>query len=318
MTVVFCALGALLALYFLLSYILFRFACRRMRHVKQSMKDITSTEDAVLAPYRDIIEAGKAFLDETPHEEIYMTSYDGLRLRGVLYEHPAARGVMVACHGYRSNSRRDFGAGCPFYYSRGLSILLIDERACTGSEGTYITFGVRESRDVRDWCVLMTERFPGLPILPAGISMGAAAVLMTADDLPLSVPVLLTDCGFTSPAQELRYVARRYMTAPSVVLMPGVGLWCRLLAGFGLRERAADAALKKCPLPVFFAHGEADGLVPHECSIINRAACSGPTTFFSVPGADHGLSYLVDTEGYQKALDEFLDKYVFQNKTLSA
>lgn len=311
MTAALWALGVLAALYLLLSYILFRFACRRTRGLGRSMKAVTNTETDLLAPYRDIIDAGRTFLDETPHEELFMTSFDGLRLRALLYEHPDARGVMVACHGYRSNSTRDLAACCPFYYSRGLSLLLIDERASAHSEGIYITFGVHESRDVRDWCALMTTRYPGLPVLPAGISMGAAAVLMTADDLPASVPALLTDCGFTSPRQELLYVAKHSMTAAAAALLPGVGLWCRLLAGFGLEEKNAARSLARCTLPVFFAHGEADTLVPYECTPNNIAACAGPTAFFSVPGAEHGLSYLVDTPGYQRALDDFLAGYVW-------
>lgn len=300
------------ALYLLAGCVIAVLACRRFAGAWNPMKGLTHATEELLAPYGEIIREGREWLINYPHVPVEMTSFDGLTLRASLYEHPEPKAVLVACHGYRSDGVRDFASAMHFYHSYGMSILLIDQRAAGKSEGRYITFGVRESVDVRDWCRLMQERFPELPILPAGISMGASAVLMTADDLPSHVPALLADCGFDSPREEFRFVARRYMKPLGPLLVPGVDLFCRLLAGFGLGERSASDALSRCTLPVLFVHGEADGLVPYEDTPRNAAACAGPSEVFSVPGAEHGISYLVDREGYHKAVDGFLRRYVFK------
>lgn len=303
--------GAAAVLYLVICLVIFLLACRRFPPNRHPLQSLTHATDSLLEPYQDVLRAGERWLDSHPYESVALTAYDGTALRGRLYETPGARALLIACHGYRSDSRRDFAAACPYYAGQGLSILLIDQRATGQSEGKYITFGVRESRDVRDWCGLMEKRFPGLPIVAAGLSMGAAAVLMAADEMPPAVKALAADCGFVSPWEEFSHVARHYIGRPAVILLPGVGLWCRLLGGFGLRERSAAESLRKCALPVFFIHGEADGFVPHGHSEKNRAACAGPTVFFSVPGAEHGMSYLADPDGYHAAAGDFFRKYVF-------
>ncbi len=305
-----CIIGALAALYLIVSCVVFHLTCRRFPDSHDPMRPLTHATDELLAPYAEMIQSGRRWIQAHTAVPVEMTSFDGLTLRASLYEHPEAKAVLVACHGYHSDGVRDFAAACEFYYDHGMSLLLIDQRAAGASEGRYITFGVKESADVRGWCALVEKRFPGLPILLSGISMGASAVLMTADDLPEGVKALLADCGYTSPRDELAYVARHYIGRAAVVLLPGVALWCRLLGGFGLRERTTEKALSRCTRPVFFIHGQADELVPHENSVKNRAACSAPTEFLSVPGADHGLSYLVDPDGYHELADKFLKAYV--------
>ncbi len=311
MAVVLWIVGVLVVLYCILSCVIAVLACRRFSGAWNPMKGLTHATEKLLAPYMDIIGAGRDWLKTHPHTPVEIMSYDGLRLRAALYENPDAKAVLVACHGYRSNGIRDFASAMRFYHDHGMTILLIDQRASGQSEGKYTTFGVRERLDIRDWCAAAADRFPRLPILLAGISMGASSVLMAADDLPENVAAVLADCGYTSPWDEFAFIARRYMTPAGVILLPGVDLFCRLLAGFGLRECSAEDTLRRCRLPVFFVHGEADGLVPYEFSPRNMAACAGPTTLFSVPGADHGMSYLIDPAGYHRAVTEFLHKNVF-------
>lgn len=311
MTILFWLVVIAGALYLLAGLGIFLLACRRFPADHDPMRRLTHATDKILAPYDDVMQAGRQWLEAHPSVPVEMTSFDGLTLRGELYEHPQAKALLIACHGYRSNGVRDFASACRFYYDYGISILLIDQRAAGRSGGKYITFGVRESVDVRDWCSLMAERFPGLPIVLAGISMGASSVLMAADDLPENVAALLADCGYTSPWEEFSHVARHYMGRAALALLPGVDVWCRLLGGFGLKERSAPRALEKNTRPVLFIHGQADELVPYEHSLKNRDACRGTAELFSVPGADHGMSYLVDPEGYHETAERFLTAYIF-------
>ena len=306
MTAVFWIILALAVFYLALTFCIFQIASRRFTGSWDPLRPLTHATDAILGPYRDLIESGQAWLKNAPSRNVSLQSYDGLKLAASYYEHPKAKGVLIACHGYRSDGVRDFASACRFYSEHDLSILLIDQRAAGRSEGKYITFGVRESRDVRSWCEYVRDLCPGLPVLLAGISMGASSVLMASDDLPDNVAAVLADCGYDRPLEEILYVARHFVAPPAVILVPGVGLWCRLIGGYGLREKSASDSLSRCRLPVFFVHGEADDFVPFENSPKNRAACAGPTAFFSVPGAGHGLSYLVDTEGYCSAVNDFL------------
>ena len=155
---------------------------------------------------------------------------------------------------------------------------------------------------------MMAQRFPETPILPIGISMGAAALLMAADDMPDQVCAILADCGYVTPWEELAYVARHNMGRAAVALLPGVDLWCRLVGRFRLKEKSAAGALAGCGLPVMLIHGKADELVPWECSAENARACRRPAETFFVDGADHGMSFLVDPGGYRQAVGRFLNE----------
>ena len=53
-------------------------------------------------------------------------------------------------------------------------------------------------------------------------------------------------------------------------------------------------------------HGEDDRFVPCEMSRANRAACRSEARLLTVPGAGHGLSYLIDNAGYRSAVLSFL------------
>ena len=58
-------------------------------------------------------------------------------------------------------------------------------------------------------------------------------------------------------------------------------------------------------MPVLFIHGEADNFVPCDMSRENYVHCAAPKALITVPGADHGFSYLVDREGVEAALKRF-------------
>ena len=64
-------------------------------------------------------------------------------------------------------------------------------------------------------------------------------------------------------------------------------------------------AVKNCNVPVLFIHGEADDFVPCDMSRENYAACRSAKKLLTVPGADHGLSYLLDPAAYRRAITEF-------------
>lgn len=300
----------LVALYLILCFFLFRLACRRFSEKHDPFRKYNENMKHLMDDYPALKEAGAEFYRSATFQDVEITSFDGLKLHGRIVENPGARGVMVACHGYRSNSTRDFLGGCPFYYNSGFTLLLIDQRACSESEGKYITFGVLESRDAVDWCKFAAEKYPGLPILLAGISMGATTVLMASPNVPPQVKAIAADCGFVSPWEMLSAVVRSAGKFPVGPILAGVNLWANLLAGFDLRTSAKDA-LAKNTTPVLFAHGEADALVPLEDVRENYNACKAPAVLLSVPNAAHGMSYCEDLEGYQAALRTLFDTYLF-------
>ena len=139
--------------------------------------------------------------------------------------------------------------------------------------------------------------------------MGSSTVLMAAgeSELPESVAGIICDCGYTSPRDIIRTVIRSYRL-PVSVCYPMVRLAGRVLGRFDVEECSALEAGRRASVPALFIHGEADDFVPCRMGRDNYAAYAGPKKLVTVPGAGHGLSYVVDTEKCQKALNEFLDR----------
>ena len=279
--------------------------------------------DPAWEPYRETFQEGKRYFCLADRERVEITAHDGIPLVGHILWPEGVRaeggepdlskikGFFLLIHGFHGTGYGNFGLVLPFYMGLGYAILLVDERAHQESGGEYITFGIKERYDCRDWVGYLAGRFgQNMPIFLDGISMGATVVMMaSALDLPGNVRGVIADCGFTSPGAIMEHVMKNMMHLPAGLLMPLAGFLCRKLAGFGLEEYSAVDALREGRLPVLFLHGRADDFVPPSMTEENYAACTAPKEVVYVEGAGHGLSYLLEMERCQKALAAFTEKY---------
>jgi len=86
--------------------------------------------------------------------------------------------------------------------------------------------------------------------------------------------------------------------------MPVIRLSARLLGGFNLREADAVRAVRSLKVPVLLIHGEDDRFVPCDMSREIHAACP-VSELHTTPEAGHGLSFIVDRDGYANAVARF-------------
>ena len=307
MTAAMIVLAVLLAVV-LLALGLFLFACRR-----RSIPDFT--EPAVIARHgreaqTEEILAGAALMRDA--EDVFLPSYDGLRLHGQLLQQPGAKGTILLFHGYRSSWIIDFSIVLPYYYSLGYNLLAVDERAHGQSEGAYITFGIHERRDAATWAQYAAMHFgPDHPLFLGGLSMGATTVLLASCfDFPANVRAIIADCGFTSPYEIAKSVLRRDAPkAPVSLLLPLCSLVTRLFAGFGLRDGSTIDAVRESRYPILFLHGTGDTFVPYEMTKRAFDACTAPKRLILVDGAEHGKSYVKEPDRVRQELKAFLDTY---------
>ena len=258
--------------------------------------------------YHDEILANMAAFAAHPYEDVFIRSHGGLRLHGRFYAGNSDAPIVIAFHGFRSSSARDFSGGMSYYYEHGLNLLMVDHRSHGESEGNAITFGVKERYDCLDWANYADERFgESNKILLTGISMGAATVLMASDlDLPERVVGIIADCPYSAPADILLKVGRdlHFPDAPSLFLLKSSA---RLLAHFDLLEASAKAAVANTKAPILLIHGEADDFVPPTMSeAILSSAKEGMAELHTFPGAAHGLSFLSDKERYKRLVKDFV------------
>lgn len=274
---------------------------------KTKREEFPLPDGEIYQPYREQMIQWIKEVRQLPREEVSITSFDGLTLRGNYYEYNPGAPIELMFPGYRGDAERDLCGGVQRCFALGHSALIVDQRACGKSEGNVITFGIRESKDCHSWIDFMLKRFgPDVKIILTGISMGAATVLIAAGDpLPRNVMGVLADCGFTGAKEIIQKVIRQ-MKLPAKLVYPFVKLGARLFGGFNPEETSPEEAVKHCAVPVIFFHGEDDDYVPCYMSAANYDACQAPRKkLVTIPGAGHGLCYPVAPEHYLQVLREF-------------
>jgi len=240
-----------------------------------------------------------------------ITARDGVKLRARYFECKPGAPVEIMFHGYQGNAERDLCGGMHRAFKLQHNVVLVDQRAGGHSDGSVITFGIKEHKDCLLWIDRVLEHCGrDTTLILTGISMGAATVMMASGaDLPKNVAYIIADCGYSSARDIIKKVMtkREY---PADVLYPFVRIGARVFGGFGLESTSPEKAVAKSRVPIIFFHGDADKFVPVEMSEKLYEICSCDKKLVIVKGAGHGLAYPKDPERYLAALREFDEKYI--------
>ena len=288
------------------AYICYRLGFAVPRQTEADLFKFPDTEQ--YAPFHEEMTAMVKAALAIPYEDVWITSHDGLKLHGKCYISTPDAPVQIMFHGYKSGAERDFCGGLQVAVQGGFNVLLVDQRAHGRSEGRCLTFGVRERYDCLAWINYAIERFGSdTKIFLYGMSVGAATVLMASGiDLPDNVVGIVADCGYTSPTAIIKKVLRE-QHCPIFPVYYLTRLGGMLFGGFDLESASATDALSHCKTPVLFIHGGDDRFVPCEMGQENYEQCAAKNKkLLIVPGAGHGLSYMIDRKAYLDALDAFI------------
>ena len=276
-----------------------------LENSKVAKKRITGLKD--VDGFFEALRRGEEKLRGYETETVEIESYDGTRLIGHFYPCKDAKRIIIAMHGWRSNWAKDFGTIADSWHNAGCSILFAEQRGQGESGGDYMGFGMMERYDCLEWAKWAErEKGKGLPIYLAGVSMGAATVLMASNlKLPVSVRGIIADCGFTSAHDIWKHVVKHNLHLSYGLMGRIANDMCRRYIQMGPKEISTTDALKECKVPVIFIHGAEDHFVPIEMTYENYKACAAPKRILVVPGADHGMCYHKCKEEYEKAIEAF-------------
>ena len=223
-----------------------------------------------------------------------ITSNDGLKLTGYLLRADEATDKYVFCiHGYRNRGINEYDSISRFYHDLGFNVFIIDQRSCGESEGTYITYGARESEDCMLWLDFMLSEFGNdIKIILHGVSLGSATVMMMCGrTLPENVAFAVCDCGYATLKSQLDHNFCDYKL-PAELSYEMFRLTSRIQAGYDPDKVSPVAAMERCEIPVIFAHGEADDFVPYHMVYAVYDACAAKRKkLITVPGAAHARAF---------------------------
>lgn len=303
------ALGGLTVVLFAILLGCFLKAFYSPRRTPHGPEEYPLPDGDIYLPYKDTMIGWMKDMRAMPCEEVSVTSFDGLTLRGKYFEYAPGAPIEILFHGYRGEAERDMCGSIPRCFALGHSAFIVEQRAAGSSDGHIITFGVKEHRDCLTWVDFAVRRFgPDTRLILTGISMGAATVLLAAGQpLPPQVKGVLADCGYSSGPEMIRKTIRE-MHLPLSVAYPFVRLAGRLFGGFDIENATPLEAVRHSTVPIIFIHGEADNFVPCAMSREMHRVCASPSRLLTVPDAGHGLAYPKAPDLYVAALREFWDE----------
>ncbi|MFR5632710.1 MAG: alpha/beta hydrolase [Monoglobales bacterium] len=265
-----------------------------------------------LKAFKEKREQSAKELGKTYTETIEIIARDNTKLIGHWSICKNAKRIVIAVHGWRSSWTMDFGMIADFLQKNGCNVLYVEQRGQNNSGGEYIGFGLTERYDCLEWINWLKEQdIEELPIYLCGVSMGASTVLMTAGfELPSNVHGIIADCGYTSPYAIWKYVAENSLHFYYDHIMSDIADdMCRAKIKIGPKDYSCPQAMEKCDVPVLFIHGTDDDFVPVEMTYENYKACKAPKRLLVVPGAGHGMSYMVDQNKYEQAVKQFWEDF---------
>ena len=215
----------------------------------------------------------------------------------------AGRGAVLLLHGVRSD-RRQMQDRALFLNRLGYTVLLVDLASHGESAGKRITFGAHEAYSVRAALAYLRRGLPGEKIAVIGVSLGAAAVVLSKPGQGINALVVESMYPTIEDAVENRLGAR--MGTPGRWLAP------LLLQQIPLRTDVPVAALRpvdamaqvKCP--VFVIGGAVDVQTPAAETRRIFEAAHEPKQLWLVDGAAHVDMHHYASAEYERRIAAFL------------
>lgn len=275
--------------------------------VEESKKHIAGNPET--SAFIKVQENAAEKLESSSHDIVEIAARDGIKLAGHWQFCKNPKRIMIAMHGWRSSWARDFGLIADFFYNNDCHVLYVEQRGQNNSGGDYMGFGLTERYDCLEWAnwISTQEEYGELPIYLCGVSMGASTVLMAAGfELPSNVHGIIADCGYTSPHAIWKHVVENNLRLYYDDMMSSIAdEMCRAKIQIGSKDYSCPDALAECKVPVLFIHGTDDDFVPVEMTYENYKACTSQKRLLIVPGAGHGMSYVIDRKSYEQEVKRF-------------
>ncbi|WP_052356666.1 alpha/beta hydrolase [[Clostridium] dakarense] len=213
--------------------------------------------------------------------------------------------VIVIVHGYTANYYMSLQF-LDLYLNEGFNVLLIDSRSHGSSEGKYVTYGMKEKKDLKLWINLLKNKLgENISIGIHGQSMGASTALMYAGEYK-DVDFIVSDCTYSSGRDILKYQFKYIVKIPPYPLYQMVNTMIKLKCGFSMNEVTPINGVFNLDIPILFIHGKNDKIIPYTMSLdMYNIRNNNKDKILIIENADHVESYMYDKVNYTKSIKVF-------------
>ena len=221
------------------------------------------------------------------------------------YINRGARKTALVIHGWRDQAIKYFCLALMYERDLGYNVVIPDLHAHGQSEGEAIDMGWQNRHDVKRWMQIFRQD----TMVVHGVSMGAATTMMlSAEKMPAGIRDLrfVEDCGYTTVWDEFSDQMNKLFSLPPFPLMHTSSLLCHLRYGWHFSQVSALDAVRHCPYPMLFIHGDSDTFVPTAMVCRLYAAKPQPKALWIAKDTDHAHSYLNHRAEYTRRVRQFL------------
>ena len=286
---------------FYISFRLYNFAL----NPKSSKEGIFNSKDNNEPRFQDTW-----IYDYKDKEDVFINSFDNLKLHGYILKTENSDKWAITVHGY-TNKAESMSAMAYKYHSLGYNILMPDLRGHGKSEGSYVGMGWHDRLDILKWIDLIIKENKDAKILLHGISMGAGTVMMVSgEELPENVKVIIEDCGYTSAKEQLAYNLKTMFKLPSFRILNFCSLITKIKDNYFISEASAIKQLQKAKVPILFIHGDKDKFVPFYMLDKLYNACSSKKDKLIIKDVGHAKSESLKSDLYWNKVEDFIKPYM--------
>lgn len=286
---------------FYISFRLYNFAL----NPKSSKEGIFNSKDNNEPRFQDTW-----IYDYKDKEDVFINSFDNLKLHGYILKTENSDKWAITVHGY-TNKAESMSAMAYKYHSLGYNILMPDLRGHGKSEGSYVGMGWHDRLDILKWIDLIIRENKDSKILLHGISMGAGTVMMVSgEELPENVKVIIEDCGYTSAKEQLAYNLKTMFKLPSFPILNFCSLITKIKDNYFISEASAIKQLQKAKVPILFIHGDKDKFVPFYMLDKLYNACSSKKDKLIIKDVGHAKSESLKSDLYWNKVEDFIKPYM--------
>ena len=244
---------------------------------------------------------------ELPVRVLSFRSDSGVRLRAWFVAGQPGAGAVLLLHGVRAD-KRSMTARARVLNEAGFAVLLLDLQAHGESEGDRITFGYREARDVTAAIERLALLAPGERIGVLGVSLGAAAAVLSD-----------ARSRYSALALESLYPTIEEAAASRLRMRLGtVGAWLAPLLLWQIEHRLGISRTALRPIdhvgaltaPVLMVHGSVDLHTPLTEAQRIYARIRAPKSAFIVEGAAHVDLHRYAGREFERRLVDFFSTHL--------
>lgn len=240
------------------------------------------------------------------YQDVSLVSRDGNTLKGWYIPTNEPKAFVILVHGYsdKIGGKTQMLVHAKYLNEAGYSTFLIDLRSFGGSEGTKITMGVNEWKDLSAAFDYVRSQAQGKKVGSIGISMGAVTSLIEAgvekktDFVIASVPFYSLDNLFTKQIENNHF-------SPTIFL-PFMKLAAMVELGKSYSKYTPQAVLKDITAPTLIFAAKSDQHVFFSDGRKIFDELKGKKEYWEAE-SDHDI-HAVDPKGFQDHVLSFLSE----------